>query len=72
MIILQLIGLSVLLYGRKKTLTMSSSSRASLGYGYLRGFLPQELLKAAAGFSSSNLIGIGSFGSVYKGILGLR
>ncbi|KAJ9187177.1 hypothetical protein P3X46_002663 [Hevea brasiliensis] len=28
------------------------------------------LLKATDGFSSSNLIGVGSFGSVYKGILG--
>jgi Leucine-rich repeat (LRR) protein len=30
----------------------------------------QMLLKATDGFSSSNLIGVGSFGSVYKGILG--
>ena len=59
---------SVLLYGRKKTLR-KSSSRASLGYGYLRVSY-QELLKATAGFSSSNLVGTGSFGSVYKGILG--
>ncbi|XP_058006605.1 probable LRR receptor-like serine/threonine-protein kinase At3g47570 [Hevea brasiliensis] len=29
----------------------------------------QSLLKATNGFSSDNLIGIGSFGSVYKGIL---
>ncbi|GAV75467.1 Pkinase domain-containing protein/LRR_1 domain-containing protein/LRRNT_2 domain-containing protein/LRR_8 domain-containing protein [Cephalotus follicularis] len=29
-----------------------------------------ELLKATDGFSSSNLIGIGGYGSVYKGILG--
>ena len=60
---------SVFLYGRKKTLTKSSSSRASLEYGYLRVSY-QELLKATAGFSSSNLVGMGSFGSIYKGILG--
>ena len=58
---------SIILYGRKKTLR--SSSRASLGNGYLRVSY-QELLKATAGFSSSNLIGMGSFGSVYRGILG--
>uniref|UniRef100_A0A7N2MKH7 non-specific serine/threonine protein kinase n=1 Tax=Quercus lobata TaxID=97700 RepID=A0A7N2MKH7_QUELO len=29
----------------------------------------QSLLKATNGFSSTNLIGVGSFGSVYKGIL---
>ena len=59
---------SVLLYKRKKTLRRSSS-RASLGYGYLRVSY-EELLKATARFSSSNLVGMGSFGSVYKGILG--
>ncbi|XP_050289231.1 receptor kinase-like protein Xa21 [Quercus robur] len=30
----------------------------------------QMLLKATDGFSTANLIGVGSFGSVYKGILG--
>ena len=29
----------------------------------------ESLLKATGGFSSANLIGAGSFGSVYKGIL---
>ena len=63
---------SVFLYERKKTLTRSSSSRASLGYGHLRHLRVSYhvLFKATAGFSSSNLIGMGSFGSVYKGILG--
>eukprot|EP00261_Vitis_vinifera_P036335 XP_019077578.1 PREDICTED: putative receptor-like protein kinase At3g47110 isoform X2 [Vitis vinifera] len=57
---------SVLFYRRKKT-TMKSSS-TSLGYGYLRVSY-NELLKATCGFASSNLIGMGSFGSVYKGVL---
>ncbi|KAL7253366.1 hypothetical protein ACSBR1_007821 [Camellia fascicularis] len=32
-------------------------------------FLTKKLLKATDGFSSENLIGVGGFGSVYKGIL---
>ena len=63
---LALIVASVLLYGRKKTSIKSSST--PLGYGHLR-VTYQELLKATGEFSSSNLIGMGSFGSVYKGIL---
>ncbi|CAL5341691.1 unnamed protein product [Camellia sinensis] len=31
----------------------------------------KELFKATDGFSSENLIGVGSFGSIYKGILGV-
>ncbi|XVF83989.1 hypothetical protein PTKIN_Ptkin16aG0539000 [Pterospermum kingtungense] len=37
-------------------------------YGYLR-LSYKELLEATQGFASSNLIGSGSFGSVYKGVL---
>ncbi|EOY17843.1 Serine-threonine protein kinase, plant-type, putative [Theobroma cacao] len=38
------------------------------GDGYLRVSY-KELLQATGGFASSNLIGMGSFGSVYKGVL---
>ena len=41
----------------------SSSEKSLLKVSY------QSLLRATDGFSSSNLIGVGSFGSVYKGIL---
>ncbi|WJZ87827.1 hypothetical protein VitviT2T_007178 [Vitis vinifera] len=57
---------SVLLYGRKKAVMKSSST--FLRYGYLRVSY-KELLKATSGFAYSILIGMGSFGSVYKGIL---
>ncbi|XP_039165502.1 probable LRR receptor-like serine/threonine-protein kinase At3g47570 [Eucalyptus grandis] len=50
---------------KKKTKEPTSSSIAdtwkNLSYG--------TLLKATDGFSSTNLIGVGSFGSVYKGML---
>ncbi|XP_039170617.1 probable LRR receptor-like serine/threonine-protein kinase At3g47570 [Eucalyptus grandis] len=49
---------------RKKNKPISSSlddSLPNLSYG--------TLLKATDGFSSTNLIGVGSFGSVYKGLL---
>ncbi|XP_048447669.1 probable LRR receptor-like serine/threonine-protein kinase At3g47570 [Pyrus x bretschneideri] len=36
---------------------------------HLTGLLPKSLLKATDGFSSVNLIGMGSFGSVYEGVL---
>ncbi|WRX13123.1 Protein kinase domain - like 10 [Theobroma cacao] len=41
---------------------------ALFGDGYLRVSY-KELLQATGGFASSNLIGMGSFGSVYKGVL---
>ncbi|GAY62863.1 hypothetical protein CUMW_221160 [Citrus unshiu] len=51
---------------RKRTVTSSeSSSRKDL----LLNVSYESLLKATRGFSSANLIGTGSFGSVYKGIL---
>ncbi|KAL7169683.1 hypothetical protein ACSBR2_034668 [Camellia fascicularis] len=48
---------------RKQSLVASSltDSSGNISYG--------DLLKARNGFSSDNLIGTGSFGSVYKGIL---
>ncbi|XP_017984243.1 PREDICTED: putative receptor-like protein kinase At3g47110 [Theobroma cacao] len=41
---------------------------ALFGDGYLRVSY-KELLQATGGFASSNSIGVGSFGSVYKGVL---
>ncbi|XVE99732.1 hypothetical protein REPUB_Repub03eG0226200 [Reevesia pubescens] len=41
---------------------------ALVGDGYLR-LSYKELLQATQGFASSNLIGSGSYGSVYKGVL---
>ncbi|KAH9736441.1 LRR receptor-like serine/threonine-protein kinase EFR [Citrus sinensis] len=51
---------------KKRTVTGSeSSSRKDL----LLNVSYESLLKATGGFSSANLAGVGSFGSVYKGIL---
>lgn len=47
----------------RKTLTSGSSIDGHFTISY------QSLLKATDGFSSTNLIGTGSFGSVYKGVL---
>ncbi|KAM7462595.1 hypothetical protein LguiA_030716 [Lonicera macranthoides] len=61
----QIPGNIVCLLKRKKRLHSSGSllkeSFLKVSYG--------DLLKATNGFSSTNLIGVGSFGSVYKGIL---
>ncbi|XP_077225782.1 putative receptor-like protein kinase At3g47110 [Tasmannia lanceolata] len=48
----------------KKPSSLSSMEGRHLKLSYA------ELFKATNGFSSDNLIGIGSYGSVYKGILG--
>ncbi|XP_077226001.1 receptor kinase-like protein Xa21 [Tasmannia lanceolata] len=48
---------------RKKPSSLSSMEGRHLRVSYA------ELLKATDGFSSANLIGTGSYGSVYKGIL---
>ncbi|XP_065625273.1 probable LRR receptor-like serine/threonine-protein kinase At3g47570 [Quercus suber] len=58
-----LIFLLLFLYSLLKKRNGSTSSDSNLNVSY------QSLLNATNGFSSTNLIGVGSFGSVYKGIL---
>ncbi|XP_030963661.1 probable LRR receptor-like serine/threonine-protein kinase At3g47570 [Quercus lobata] len=58
-----LILLLLFLYSLLKKRNVSTSSDSNLNVSY------QSLLNATNGFSSTNLIGVGSFGSVYKGIL---
>ncbi|KAM5557079.1 hypothetical protein ABKV19_024459 [Rosa sericea] len=67
-----LLGIAMLLtflflyFSKKKSKATSSSTSADtiLQVSY------NTLLKATDGFSATNLIGAGSFGSVYKGVLG--
>ena len=47
---------------------MKEKSSSDSG-NFLLNLSYQILLKATDGFSTTNLIGVGSFGSVYKGIL---
>ncbi|KAB2627517.1 LRR receptor-like serine/threonine-protein kinase [Pyrus ussuriensis x Pyrus communis] len=65
---LVLVLLLALLYRSRKARALKSTSGSSLGVSLLR-LSYGDLLKATDGFSASNLIGAGSFGSVYKGIL---
>ncbi|XP_070665870.1 probable LRR receptor-like serine/threonine-protein kinase At3g47570 [Malus domestica] len=60
--------LFVILYRSRKTRPLKSTSGSSLGVSLLK-LSYRDLLKATDGFSAANLIGAGSFGSVYKGIL---
>ena len=61
-LLLTLLSLSSLRKKRKEN-TSSNSGNMLLNLSY------QSLLNATDGFSSTNLIGVGSFRSVYKGIL---
>ncbi|EPS70257.1 hypothetical protein M569_04503, partial [Genlisea aurea] len=46
-----------------------SSSYEPGGFGHSKLFAYEVLAEATGGFSESNLLGVGGFGSVYKGIL---
>ncbi|KAM7466698.1 hypothetical protein LguiB_014260 [Lonicera macranthoides] len=66
LLISSMVSLFIICWLKKKKLRQSSGSFPTksfltVSYG--------DLLKVTNGFSSKNLIGVGSFGSVYKGIL---
>ncbi|KAM7481346.1 hypothetical protein LguiB_005929 [Lonicera macranthoides] len=66
LLVVFMVSLFIICWLKKKKLRQSSrpfpvESFLTVSYG--------DLLKATDGFSSTNLIGMGSFGSVYKGIL---
>ncbi|KAM7462659.1 hypothetical protein LguiA_030780 [Lonicera macranthoides] len=66
LLIASMVSLFIICWLKKKKLKQSSGSFPTesfltVSYG--------DLLKATDGFSLTNLIGVGSFGSVYKGIL---
>ncbi|KAL4629097.1 hypothetical protein ACB092_05G285000 [Castanea dentata] len=68
-VILAMTTLSFFLFYWHKSRRKENTSGSYLRKSLLRVSY-QMLLKATDGFSSANLIGVGSFGSVYKGILG--
>ncbi|KAM7461999.1 hypothetical protein LguiA_030120 [Lonicera macranthoides] len=66
LLIISMLSLFVICWLKKKKNVQScapfrNESLITVSYG--------DLLKATDGFSSTNLIGVGSFGSIYKGIL---
>ncbi|KAM3701952.1 hypothetical protein ACJW31_05G213500 [Castanea mollissima] len=68
-VILAMITVSFFLFYWHKNRRKENTSGSYLRKSLLKVSY-QILLKATDGFSSANLIGVGSFGSVYKGILG--
>ncbi|KAB2596292.1 LRR receptor-like serine/threonine-protein kinase [Pyrus ussuriensis x Pyrus communis] len=65
---LVLVLLLALLYRSRNARALKSISGSSLGVSLLK-LSYGDLLKATDGFSALNLIGFGSFGSVYRGVL---
>ncbi|CAM8949279.1 unnamed protein product [Rhodiola kirilowii] len=59
---------ALIFWSRKRSSIVNLTSYSSMKEGYLR-LSYNDLLVATNQFASSNLIGVGSFGSVYKGIL---
>ncbi|CAL5414355.1 unnamed protein product [Camellia sinensis] len=62
-------GLRLLDLSRNNNLFRNSSAISIVRNNDLCGVIPLVLLKATDGFSEANLIGVGSYASVYKGIL---
>ncbi|CAM8949318.1 unnamed protein product [Rhodiola kirilowii] len=59
---------TLVFWSRKRSSIVKLTSYSSMKEGYLR-LSYNDLFVATDQFASSNLIGVGSFGSVYKGIL---
>ncbi|CAM8955359.1 unnamed protein product [Rhodiola kirilowii] len=59
---------ALIFWSRKRSSRVKLTSYSSMKEGYLR-LSYSDLLVATDQFAPSNLIGVGSFGSVYKGIL---
>ncbi|XP_026439710.1 probable LRR receptor-like serine/threonine-protein kinase At3g47570 [Papaver somniferum] len=64
------LGLSFIIFWRRKLAkTLHSSESPSDGNDLFQKVSYKELLKATNEFSAENLVGVGSYGSVYKGLL---